>query len=229
MKQLLVLAAGIALASSVYAVDETETFRTLMGGTGIFQSTNAFTSKPEYGTAEFLGHNLVSSALGTPLSNIVSDAVLALQIDCASTTASLVAWDNTTSNVLATIAVCANLSVVQQQDAKNTNSFPNREHFVGLFIVTPGNNLFGGSLMIAGRLQLNPTNGCPRAIRMEVDPLDHLFKDMDASNPDNLKDKDILRAGVAHAVGTVNLKFDDGTTNEVLLPFEALSIRHRLN
>jgi hypothetical protein len=224
MKRLLLIAAGIALVSSVYAQDEI--FRTLASGTGIYQGTNA-ASKPIYVTEDIFGHDLVAAALKVPLGTVLSNEVLALQIDCTSTTASLVAFDKTNSTVLATIAVCSNLSIVQQQDV-DTTPFPNREHFVGQFAVTPGNNLLGGSLTIAGRLQLNPTNGCPQAIRLRVDPLDHLFKDMDASNADDLKDKEIRRAGVAHAVGTVNLIFDDGTTNQVLLPFVGLSIRRQL-
>lgn len=224
MKRLLLIAAGIALVSSVYAQDKT--FRTLAAGTGIYQSQDA-SSKPVYGTQEFFGHDLVSAALGIPMGTVLSNEVLALQVDCGSTTASLIAWDNTNSTVLAIIAVCTNLSVVQQQDV-DTTPFPNREHFVGQFAINPTHNLLGGSLTIAGRLQLNPTNGCPRAIRVQIDPLDHLFKDTEVINGDDPKDRDILRAGVAHAVGTINLVFDDSTTNQVLFPFVAMSIRHGL-
>ena len=181
MKRLLLIAAGIALVSSVYAQDEI--FRTLASGTGIYQGTNA-ASKPVYVTEEIFGHDLVSAVLGVPLGTSLSNEVLALQIDCASTTASLVAFEKTNSTILATIAVCSNLSIVQQQDV-DTTMFPNREHFVGQFAVTPGHNPLGGSLMIAGRLQLNPTNGCPQAIRLKVDPLDHLFKDMDTTSSDD--------------------------------------------
>lgn len=227
MKRLLVFAAGIALASSVYAQDEI--FRTLAAGTGIYQSTNPVTAKPAYGTQEFFGHSLVSAVLGMPQATVLSNEVLALQVDCGSTTASLVAWDTTSSTVLQTIAVCTNLSVVLQQDVA-TNQFPNREHFVGQFTVATTSNLLGGTLMIAGRLQLSPTNyECPRAIRFQVDKLDPLFKDTDGTSPDDLKNRDILRAGVAHAVGTVNLVFDDHSTNQVLFPFIAMSIRHQLN
>ncbi|HLX72549.1 MAG TPA: hypothetical protein VKV04_23250 [Verrucomicrobiae bacterium] len=225
MKRLLVIAAGIALASSVYAQEET--FRTLAAGTGLYQSTNG-AGKPAYATQEILGHDLVASALGIPLGTVLTNnQVLALQIDCGSTAASLVAWDNSNSVVLAQIAVCSNLTVVQQQDNDLTPG-PNREHFTGEFTITPGNNLLGGSLTIAGRLQLDPTNGCPRAIRVSVDKLDRLFKDVDSVNPDDPKNKDILRAGLAHAVGKVSLVFVDGSTNEVLLPFMELSIRHKL-
>jgi hypothetical protein len=225
MKRLLVIAAGIALASSVYAQEET--FRTLAAGTGLYQGTNA-ADKPAYNTEEIFGHDLVSAALGIPLGTpLTNNQVLALQIDCGSTAASLVAWDASNSVVLETIAICPSLSIVQQQDNDNT-TFPNREHFMGQFAVTPRNHLLGGSLTIAGRLQLNPTNGCPRAIRVAVDRLDRFFKDSEGANPDDPKDKDILRAGLGHAVGSVNLIFDDGTTNLVQLPFMELSIRRQL-
>jgi hypothetical protein len=224
-KLLLVFAMGIGFIGSAYAQDET--FRTLAAGTGVYQSTNA-ANKPAYATEEVFGHDLVSAVLGVPLGTLPTNHVLAMQIDCASTTASLVVFDKASSNKVATIAICTNLSVVQQQDV-DTTAFPNREHFVGQFAVTPAHNLLGGSLTIAGRLQLNPTNGCPRAIRVAVDPLDHFFKDSDVLNPDDPKNKDILRAGVAHAVGALNLIFDNGTTNQVLLPFVALSIRRQLD
>lgn len=229
MKRLLVLAAGIALAGSVYAQEET--FRTLAAGTGIYQAEDPVTLKPVYGVQGIFGHDLVSAVLGVPLATAPTNQVLALQVDCGSTTASLVVFDKVSSNNIATIAVCTNLSVVQTVALKGiaTTSSPNREHFVGQFAVTPANNLLGGFLTIAGRLQLDPTNGCPRAIRVEVDPLDHLFMDNDSKNADDPKNDDILRAGVAHAVGAVTLIFDNSTTNQVLLPFEALSIRHQLD
>lgn len=225
-KYLLTLVTGIlTLASSVYAQEKT--FRTLAAGWGIYQGTNA-ASKPIYTAEEIFGHDLVSADLGIPLGTVLTNQVLAMEINCASTTASLVVYDKVSSNDIATIAVCTNLSVVQQQDV-DTTAFPNREHFVGQFAITPANNLLGGYLTIAGRMQLDPTNGCPRAIRFHVDPLDHLFKDSDGLNADDPGNKDILRAGVGHAVGAVTLIFDNGTTNQVLLPFEALSIRHQLD
>jgi hypothetical protein len=230
-KQLLGLVTGIAtLATCAYAQDATETFRTLAAGTGIYQNENA-ASKPAYGIEEIFGHDLVAAVLGAPLGTVVTNPVLALQVDCGSTTASLVAFDKLSSNVVATIAVCTNLSVVKAQDV-DTTPFPNKERFVGQFVVNTANNLQGGFLTIAGRLQLDPTNGCPRAIRVQVDPLDrsldHLFRDSDGKNADDPKNDDILRAGVAHAVGAVNLIFNS-STNQVLLPFVAMSIRHQLN
>ena len=231
-KQILaVVGAVMAAASCVYAQDSLETFRTLAAGKGIYQ-TNDAASKPAYGILPVLGHDLVAASLGLPLStpftnSVLTNEVLALQIDCQSTSASLVVYDKATSNNIATIATSTSLDVVQQQ-GKDTNAFPNRERFVAQFAINPGNNLLGGYLTVAGRLTLNPATGCPRAIRVEVDPLDHLFGDVDRANLDDSNDRDILRAGIGHAVGVVSLVFDNGTTNKVLLPLEALSIRHRL-
>lgn len=227
-KQLLFLATAVTMvAGSVYGQDET--FRTLMWGSGIYQ--NETNSRPIYGITNVYGHDLVEASLGLPLTvTTPTNPVLALVIDCNSTTASLVAYDKVLSNVVAVIATSTSLNVVLQHDKNNTNEFANREHFVAQFAVTPTNNLAGGFLTVAGRLQLNPTNGCPRAIKVEIDPLDHLSFDKDVRNLDDPENDDILRAGVAHAVGVVELgNFPaSGSTNNVLLPFENVSIRHQL-
>lgn len=226
-KKLFAFTIAIAtVAGSALAQDNGETFRTLAAGTGLYQSQDA-ASKPVYGIQPLLGHDLVAAALGVPMSTTLSNQVLALQIDCQSTTASLVVFDKIASNNIATIAVSTSFDVVQQQDV-DTNAFPNREHFVGQFTIAPTNHLLGGNLTIAGRLQLNPDTGCPRAIKVQIDPLDHLFGDFDGKNLDDPHDKTILRAGLGHAVGTVNMVFDNGTTNNVLLPFMELSIRRQL-
>jgi hypothetical protein len=170
----------------------------------------------------------VAAALGQPLGTVLSNQVLGLNIDCASSTASLVVFDKVSSNNIATIATSTSIDIVQQQD-KDTNAFPNRERFVAQFAINPTNNLVGGFLTVAGRLQLNPTNGCPRAIRVEVDPKDHdhWFVDAESRSLDDRKDHDILRAGLGHAIGVVDI-IANGTTNTVLLPYVALSVRHEL-
>ena len=237
---LTVVGAVLAAASCVYAQDSLqsakitalETFRTLAAGTGIYQ-TNDAASKPIYGFRPVFGHTLVAAALGLPLStpftnSVLSNDVLALQIDCGSSTASLVIFDKTASNSIGTIATSTSLDIVQQQD-RDTNAFANRGHFVAQFAINSQSNLLGGYLTVAGRLQLNPATGCPRAIRVQVDPFDRLFADSDHANLDDPEDRDILRAGVAHAVGVINVVFDDGTTNKVLLPLEGLSIRRQLD
>lgn len=226
--KLLVLATAItSLASAAFADDPTETFRTLASGLGIYQGTD-LAGKPIYIKEQIYGHDLVSAAMSVPLSTIVSNNVLALQIDCDSTTASLVAFDTINSNVTATIGVCTNLTVVLQQDNDN-KGHPNREHFVGQFTLGPTGNILGGYLTIAGRLQLNPTNGCPEATLKDDDKLDHLTMDSDGRNADDSKNDDVHRAGVAHGVGTVTLTDGLTATNQVILPFVSMSIRRQLD
>jgi hypothetical protein len=219
------VASGVAI-SAWAVVGATKTFRTLAYGVGIYQSHDG-ASKPVYGTQPLAGHDLVAAALGLPLGTKLTNQVLALQIDCGSTTASLVVFDKVSSNSIATIATSTSLNVVQQQD-NDTAAYPNRERFVAQLQVTPTNHLLGGFLTVAGRLQLDPTTGCPRAIRIEADRLDRYFGDFEGRNDDDEKDHDVLRAGLGHALGTVSLIFNDGTTNTVLLPSMALSVRHEL-
>lgn len=220
-----VAAIAVAAASAWAIADISETFRTLAYGLGLYQSHDG-ANKPVYGLQPLAGHDLVSTALGVPMGTVTSNQVLALQVDCDSTTASLVVFDKVTSNNIATIATSTSFNVVQQQD-NDTAAFPNKERFVAQLAITPTNNLLGGFLTLAGRLQLDPTTGCPRAIRIEPDRLDHVFEDFEGNNKDDPKDHDILRAGLGHAVGVVSLVFDDGTTNTVLLPFVGLSVRHQ--
>jgi len=217
---------GVAALSAWAVTDGLETFRTLAYGLGVYQSHDG-ANKPTYATQPIAGHDLVSAALGTPLADASTNQVLSLQVDCDSSTASLVVFDKPSSNIIATIATSTSFTIVQQQDNDNT-AFPSRERFVAQMSITPTNHLLGGFLTLAGRLKLNPATGCPEAIRMEPDKLDRYFEDFDTKNLDDSKDHDVLRAGIGHAVGVVNVVFDDGTTNTVLLPFVALSVRHQL-
>jgi len=221
-------AAALLSAMSTWAApDPSDTFRALAYGVGVYQGANG-AGKPVYAYQPLAGHDLVAAALGVPLGTVLTNQVFAMQIDCASSTASLVVFDKTSSNTIATIAVSTSLDVVQQQD-RDLAAFPNRERFVAQFAVTPTNHLVGGFLTLAGRLQLNPTNGCPRAIRIDFDPKDRICADSaTGANLDDRPDRDILRAGVGHAAGAVDLIFNDGTTNTVLLPYVGFSIRHEL-
>jgi hypothetical protein len=224
---LLTLAAVTAAAATTWAVtDATKVFRTLAYGLGIYQAKDG-ASKPVYGQQPLAGHDLAAAALGLPLGTVLSNQVFALQVDCDSTTASLVLFDTISSNIVATVATSTSFTTVQQQD-NDTAAFPNKERFVAQLSITPTNNLLGGFLTMAGRLQLDPTTGCPRAIRIEPDKLDRYFEDFESKNDDDPKDHDVLRAGIGHAVGVVNIVFNDGSTNTVLLPFVAFSVRHEL-
>jgi len=222
-----VAATVAALSASALADDSTSTFRTLSYGVGVYQGTNG-AAKPVYAYQPIAGHDLVAAALGQPLGTVLTNQVLALQIDCDSSTASLVVFDKPSSNIIATIAASTSVNVVRQQD-KDITPFPNRERFVAQFAVAQTNHLAGGFLTVAGRLQLDPTNGCPRAIRVKADPLDGAFGDTDGANHDDLENHDIFRAGVGHAVGVIGLVFNDGTTNTVLFPEVRLSFRRSLD
>jgi hypothetical protein len=221
------LVATLVSASVTASAGSDPTFRALSYGVGVYQGKDA-ASKPTYVYQPIAGHDLVAAALGMQLGTVLTNQVLALNIDCSSTNASLVVFDKSISNSIATVATSTSLDIVQQQD-KDTTAFPNRERFVGQFAIVRTNNLVSGYLTIAGRLRLNPTNGCPQSIRMDFDPKDRWFGDVDGRNLDDRKDHDILRAGLGHAVGVVDLIFNDGSTNTVLLPHEALSFRRQLD
>jgi hypothetical protein len=223
-----VVALSAAVATTWGIATSFHTFRLLAYGVGILQGKSP-AGKPAYDFEPVAGHDFVAAALGMPLGTVLTNQVLGLDIDCASSAASLVVFDKISSNNIATIATSTSIDIVQQQDNKDTNAFPNRERFVAQFSINPTNRLVGGFLTIAGRLQLNPTNGCPRAIRVEFDPKDHWFADAEGRNLDDKKDHDILRAGLGHAIGVVDVIFNDGTTNTVLLPYMALSVRHSLD
>jgi len=226
-KQTMMVSTVLTLAAvSAWAIDSTTDFRTLAYGLGIYQSHNA-ANKPVYATQALAGHDLVAAALGQPLGTVLSNQVLALQVDCASTVASLVVYDKVLSNNVATIATSASFDVVQQQD-RDLMPSPNRERFVAQFVVNPTQNLLGGYLTVAGRLHLDPTNGCPSALRIAFDPLDRYCADSDNQALDDRKDHDIKRAGLGHAMGVLSLVFNDGKTNTVLLPYMGLSIRRDL-
>jgi hypothetical protein len=88
--------------------------------------------------------------------------------------------------------------------------------------------LVGGFLTVAGRVYLNPTNGCPRAVLVDTDKAhdrdfaDAAVKDLD----DKVKDKEIT--GEAHLIGVANVIFEDGSTNVTLLPFGQMTLRRQL-
>ena len=127
---------AVAVAVVVWANGGTRTFRTAARLVTVTQGTDAINDKPEYDFGLLLGHDLVNLALGTSLDTARSNEVLALEIDCSSTIASLVVYDKAGNSNLATIATTTNLDVVKQQGAPAA-PFPNRERFVALFDVPP--------------------------------------------------------------------------------------------
>ena len=214
--------------SPVFA--QTRTFRTPAAIVGVIQDTD-IGGKPQYDFEGFAGHDLVNLALGTPLSTVRTNEVLALEVECDSSSASLAVFDKAASSNIATIATSSRIDVVQQQDDDAT-AFPNRERFVTVLdVATLGNGsngLAGGFLTIAGRLHLNPTNGCPRAVLVDTDRReDKLCDDRKDVKDTEERDRFKPRAGRGHFIGVLDI-ISLGKTNTVLVPAGALSINRQL-
>ena len=225
----LALAAVAAYASGVSSV----TLRTLGYFIGITQGTDPITGTPRYVDADFAGHNLVDLAMGRAVDDkTVPSQVMAMTFACDLSSASLVVYDESTSNVVATIAASTSVDSVLQQDPHRAG--PNRAHFVAMMQVeTNGNGtngILGGYFTVAGRLNLNPTNGCPQPVLvvLDRDPSDKVDGDAElAANQDPDSVALIRRTGLGHLIGVVDL-VTDGGTNTVLIPHGGLSIRREL-
>ncbi|MBI3854034.1 MAG: choice-of-anchor E domain-containing protein [Verrucomicrobia bacterium] len=211
----------------------TQTFRTTAALKSVFQGTD-LAGKPafEYDTLE--GHDLVNLALGTSLTTLRTNELLALDIDCGSTVVSLVVFSKTLGTNIATIATNTTLDVVTDQ-GNAAAAFPNKERFVAQMVIQAGGNttngLVSGQFTLAGRLQLNPTNGCPQAVLKDHDKFDRIFRDIKFKTGDDKLEvglRDVHQAGEAHLIGVVTVVVE-GTTTKVLIPFGALSLKRQLN
>jgi hypothetical protein len=234
-KCLLLVAAGLGLAaisaSALVAVNKT--FRTTGFFIGLTQGTNAVSSNPQFDSANFAGWNLVNLAMGRSAADTSNtNQVMAMTFDCDLSSASLVVYDRSTSNVVATIAESTSVDSIKQQDVKKTA--PNHAHFVGQFKIDSNGNgtngLQGGFLTIAGHVRLNAVTGCPEPVLvgLDRDSLDRLVGDSELSkkeDPDS--DKLTQRAGLAHLIGVVDV-VNNGTNHTILVPFGHLSIRREL-
>ena len=225
----LALAAAAAYATGVGTV----TLRTLGYFIGLTQGTDPITGNPRFVDADFAGHNLVDLAMGREASDTnVPNQVLAMTFACDLSSANLVVYDELTSNVVATIAASTSVDSVQQQD--DNEAGPNRAYFVAVLQIGPNGNpttsLLNGYFTVAGRLHLNPTNGCPRPVEvwLDRDPLDRLVGDAELSPREDPDWRPLIkRTGLAHLIGVVDLVVDGGT-NTVLVPHGSLSIRREL-
>src|SRR5262249_3462863 len=107
-----------------------------------------------------------------------------------------------------------------------------RERFVSEMEVEAGGSasdaLLGGTLMVSGRLHLNPANGCPVAVPtvLDKDPADKILCDLEFKDTNDV-DRIVLRVGHAHAIGVIDI-ISNGNTNKVLIPHMQLSIRRGL-
>jgi hypothetical protein len=224
---------AVAAITAYAAMADGVTFRTLGYFIGIVQGTDPITGHPRYENADFAGHNLVDLAMGRPVGDTnVPDQVMAMTFACDLSSANLVVYDKSVSNIVATIASSTSVSSVVQQDVKEPG--PNRAHFVATLQIgsngNPTNGLVGGYFTVAGRLNLDPTNGCPRPVLvvLDRDPLDRVDDDLEVSagqDPDSVAL--IERTGLAHLIGVVDA-ITDGNTNTVLVPHGRLSIRREL-
>jgi hypothetical protein len=230
MRTWLTVGAVISLAASSTVFAQTRTFRTPAAFQRVIQDTNG-SGKPEYDFEGFIGRDLVNLALGTALGTTRTNEVLAFEIACDGSNAQLVVFDKGASSNIITIATSSKIDVVQQQD-HDTTAFPNRERFVTLLdVATLGNasnGLAGGYLTLAGRIHLNPSNGCPRAVLVDTDRRD----DKRCGDPKDTKnseddDRTRFRAGRAHFIGVLDI-ISGGTTNTALVPVGTLTIWRQL-
>jgi hypothetical protein len=222
------LATGSVTTYTAYA-DDLVTLRTTAAFTGITQGA-APNGRLVYDNANFAGHNLVNLAMGRDLNDTnYPQQVLAITFDCDLSSASLVVYDESISNIVGGVASSSVLDVVKQQTTKKQPG-PDRAQFVAMMNVFQTGNaingLQGGYITVAGRLSLNPTNSCPQpALVLEKDPTDKVDAELPAeADPDN---GPAYHTGLAHLVGDV-MTVTSGQTQTVLLPYGQLSIRREL-
>lgn len=224
------LIATTAAAMTAFATSSNETFRAT-GSVGVsFQipeppplgDSNLILLTQTYADSEF-----VALALGTNATAEATNDVLAFEIDCGSTVASLVVFDKATSNDVITIATSTMITALTAQDRPSLAG-PNHERFVIDMDINTNGFLLGGSLTVAGRMYLDPTNGCPEVVRVDTDnKSDKLFCDTAISDTEDKKDKSI--SGEAHLIGVANVIDPQTlTTNTILLPFGHLTMRREL-
>jgi hypothetical protein len=231
---LLAVASLAVVTITAYAAGvTTKTFRTAAYFIGITQGVDPATGHPQYENADFAGHNLVNLAMGRDAnSRSAPNQVMAMTFACDLSSASLVVYDENTSNVVATIASSTTFDSVLEQD--RGQAAPSHAHFVAVLQLgangNGSNGVLDGFLTVAGRLRLDPQTGCPEAVAvgLDRDPLDGLDGDTEVSaNQDPDSGPLSLRAGLAHVIGTLDAVVD-GSTNRILVSQGNLSIRRPL-
>src|SRR6516164_2403305 len=105
-KYLLIGALGLAAVASVFAIAATsKTFRTTGIFIGVAQGHDQVTGNPQFDELTLVGHNLVNLAMARSATDTnVPNQVMAMTINCDLSSASLVVYDRSTSNIVATIA-----------------------------------------------------------------------------------------------------------------------------
>jgi len=226
-----IAASAVAVFTALALPIPTRTFRTTASIGAVFQVPNpAATNTALLAFDTFAGHDLVNLAMGTALTTVRTNQVLAMEINCDSTFARLVVFDTGLLSNIVDIAGSTNIFALTGQDDAGAAG-PNHERFVMRMEVNTNGFLVGGFMTVAGRVYLDPTNGCPRAVLIDTDRghdkglADAALKNLD----DKVKDKEI--AGEAHLIGVVNAIFLEGggvVTNTTLLPFGQLTMRRQL-
>lgn len=222
--------ASAAVVLTALAVPlSTRTFRTTASVGAVFQIPNPLNSNVAVLAVEsFAGHDLVNLALGTALTTVRTNEVLALDIDCASSQARLVIFDRTLASNTLTLATSSHIDALAGQDNPSAAG-PNHERFVMQMGVNTNSFLVGGFLTVAGRAFLDPATGCPRAVLVDIDrKQDKGLGDAAVKDLDDKTDKNKNIAGAAHLIGVANIVFADGSTNTVLLPFGRFTMRRQL-
>ncbi len=238
MKMRMCLAVGAVTAimggTGAFAAEPNHIFRTPAAFKGVIQGVVG--GKPAYEFQDFIGADLVNLALGTPIGTVRTNEVLALEVACDSGSAELVVFDKATGSNLVTIATSSKITVVQQQSEASA-AFPDRERFATEMVVaavgSSTNALLSGFLDMAGRLYLNPTNGCPRAVLVDTDRK----QDSACGDPKAVTDtidknlnkvKGLAKfAGRGHFHGAFDAIIAD-QTNTVVVPDGSLSIDRQL-
>jgi hypothetical protein len=216
---------AIATVAVLATQPPVKVFRTTAGMIALGQGSNSISGDPEYNAASLDGSNLCALALGE---NPDSNQVFAMSINCDSTSASLIVWDKSVSNSVATVATSTSFDTIVSQGLKS--HYINNERFVAQFAVASTGKLAGGTLTVTGRLHLG-TNGCPASVltALDVDPQDAVFCESGVANTDqDGKIKVAERAGRADFIGTLNV-VESGSTNTWLLPLGHLSFNQVLD
>ncbi len=229
--------AATAITTAVVAfagvVLTTKTYRTAAALAGVQQGQDPTTHLPQFDYVRLAGHDLVNLALGRALDDTnFPHQVLALTAACDRSEAALVVYDRDTDSILATIAGSTSFDSVVEQNS-TTAAGPNRARFVAQFAIndsgSESNRLLGGFLTVAGRVHLDPQTGClkPVLVALDRDRFDRALGDREVSPREDDNERLVLRAGLAHLIGVVDL-VSDGHTNTVLVPYGRLSIRRQL-
>ncbi len=225
------LIATTAVVLTTWAIPEhSKTLRTTGSVTVAYQAPNPLATNTEILLFETLeGHDFVNLALGTALTTVRTNEVLAMDFDCGSSAASLVVFDKALSSNIVTIAQSTSLTALTGQDNPDAAG-PNHERFVMEMGINTNGFLIGGSLTLAGRVFLTPSNGCPATVLIDTDKgHDRVCDDASLKDTYDKTDKDKSISGDAHLIGVANVVTLTGSTNTFLLPNGQLTMRSILS